>query len=84
MRYLLWFPAVFAIAFAVIMDEIIDLDLIPVKPLLVLGVFCLGLNFLPTINYGLISPEIFKQILSIPLSERGSAYLRVYTPVEKN
>ena len=82
MRYLLWFPAIFAIAFAAIMDEIIDLDLIPGRLILVLSVFCLGLNFLPTINYGLISPQIFNQILSIPLSERGSADLRVHTPAE--
>ena len=82
MRYLLWFPAVFALAFAVIMDEVIDRNLLPGRLLLSLGVLCLGLNFLPTVNYGLISPEVFRQILSLPLVERDSASLRVYTPLE--
>lgn len=73
MRYLLWFPAIFAIALGAFVDTQRHPRRLPVSGMLAMTVIGMSLNLLVVWNYGLIKPDQFARMLDLPLAERGSA-----------
>ncbi len=80
LRYVLWFPALFALPFANWMDRQTDSRHIVRVAFIVLFVFTLGMNFSTTLNYNKVAPEEFGQLLRVPLWQRGSAVYGLNTP----
>jgi hypothetical protein len=82
LRYLLWFPAVASLAYALWLD-----DLPPRPRVLSIGaatVFCaaLALNLATTLNYNRVSLDRFGLMLERPLWERQAALLKLNMPPE--
>ena len=81
-RYIIWFPALGALAWSLWADRI------PVKPRRYLfgfwGIFaiCLGLNLLMTANYGIVSADKFGLMLERGIWERESSTLKLNMPSE--
>ena len=82
MRYAIWFPAIFAVAFAVLIDVLRQGPRMPLRLVGLLYIATLSLNFLITLNYGIIHPDRIAHMLSLPFGSRDSASLRVNMPVE--
>jgi hypothetical protein len=82
MRYQIYFPAIFALGFAAFWDWLPRSYRLERSFFIVLLFFSLGMNLILTINYNRVGVEEFGRILSIPVLERDSAKLRVYTPPE--
>lgn len=82
MRYVIWFPALFSLAFA----EWIDSGWMEERRLATataaLLTVALGLNALMTFNYGAIRPGQFQQMLERSVWDRQSATLKVNMPAE--
>jgi hypothetical protein len=82
MRYLLWFPGVASLAYALWLD-----DLPPRPRILPIGaatIFCaaLALNLATTLNYNRVSLDRFGLMLERPLWERQAALLKLNMPSE--
>ena len=81
-RYLIWFPALGAMAWSVWADRI------PVKPRIFTfgfwGIYaaCLGLNLLMTANYGIVSADKFGLMLERGIWDRQSSTLKLNMPSE--
>lgn len=82
MRYAIWFPAVFAMAFAAALDDLPALPTSYSRILISLTTITLGLNFVMTVNEGRVGPEDFLAMLSRPVWDRQAAYLRLTVPEE--
>jgi hypothetical protein len=77
MRFALWFSALLALAFGVVVPR---LGLAPVRRALCgLAAACLLLNFLGTLNpTSFLSLDHWRRILSLPAAERSTAALGLY------
>jgi hypothetical protein len=84
MRYILWFPAVFGIAFAAVMNRAGGDRSLPAVAIRLLYAFTLTLNFIAVVNYGKFDPSDIENMLDIPIMERGSAKLVTGMPKEYN
>jgi hypothetical protein len=82
MRYLLWFPAVFSLAFAVLLDQAHGKEAWLERGLLTLAAAGMAMNFISVWNYGRLAPEDFERLSGIPILERGSAQLGINMPFE--
>jgi len=82
MRYVIWFPAVFALSFAAYLDWLPEFLDGYRRALIVLLTIAMGLNFVMTINEGRVGPEDFQAMLSRSIWEREAAYLRLTVPEE--
>jgi hypothetical protein len=82
MRYVIWFPAIFAIGFAALYDRLPKAYRLERFAFAGLFVFCLALNLLLTVNYNRITIEQFTRMLSTPVEDRDAAKLSVYVPEE--
>jgi hypothetical protein len=82
MRYAIWFPAVFAVAFAAFVDGLPESPTSYWRVLIGLMTVTLGFNFVMTINEGRVAPADFQEMLSRSVWDRQSAYLRLTVPEE--
>jgi hypothetical protein len=82
MRYIVWFPALFSFAFAFLFDWFMDLEKRWLWILVGLTVITLGLNFLMTLNYGVIPRSEFRNMIDLPVGDRDSARFRFRVPEE--
>lgn len=82
MRYALWFPAIISIAFAYFWDYMLAHNPRPLAYAAFLVMASFGLNVLMVLNYNLISPGRFRDILSLPPLERDTAKLGINMPPE--
>jgi hypothetical protein len=82
MRYAIWFPALFALAFAAYLDWLPAMRPGYSKMLIGLTVLSFGLNFVMTINEGRVGPEDFQAMLGRSIWDRQAAYLRLTVPEE--
>ena len=73
MRYVIWFPALFCLALAILWDEWPGGMRLARSGLAVLFAFGLGLNFVMTLNYNKISAEEFRGMLELPALDRDAA-----------
>jgi hypothetical protein len=73
MRYVVWFPALFCLVFAVLWDERPTGTRLARGALSVLYVLALSLNFATTLNYDKISAEEFRSMLRLPALRRDAA-----------
>lgn len=80
MRYQIYFPALFALGFAVFYEWMPKSFRLERSIFITLIYFTLGMNLVLTINYNRVSVEEFGHILSVPVLERDAAKLRVYVP----
>ena len=81
MRFVIWFPAVFALCFAELVDSLPSELPHWARPALVLFlVFLLNLNFIGTLNYNRVSAEEFREMLGLPVAERHTALFRDNMP----
>jgi len=73
MRFTLWFPALAAVSFAVMLAE---LRLRAVRlAFIALAVLCSTLNYLGTLNPGVISLQDWRAMLQLPAAQRSAAAL---------
>jgi hypothetical protein len=82
MRYILWFPALFAIAYAFWLDRLRHLSGSRRLIFPVLATITIALNYAGALNYNRISPDQFAWMLSIPASEREAGVLKLNMPAE--
>jgi hypothetical protein len=82
MRYVIWFPAIFALGFAALYDSLPKAYRLERFAFAGLFMFCLALNLLLTVNYNRITIEQFARMLSTPVGDRDAAKLSVYVPEE--
>ncbi|MEJ2551848.1 MAG: hypothetical protein P8Z34_14330 [Anaerolineales bacterium] len=82
MRYQVYFPALFALGFAVFYEWMPKSYRLERFIFITLIYFTLGMNLVLTINYNRVSVDEFGHILSVPVLERDAARLRVYVPQE--
>jgi len=73
MRYVIWFPALFCLAFTVLWDERPTRTPLARGALSVLYVLALSLNFATTLNYDKVSAEEFRSMLRLPTLQRQAA-----------
>ncbi len=73
MRFTLWFPVVFALSFAFLLSNLSYRWLRGI--LMLLGVFCLMLNWIAVLNVGEISVDDFKRMMELPPLKRSTAEL---------
>ncbi|MCP4662481.1 MAG: hypothetical protein GY856_44355, partial [bacterium] len=76
MRFTLWFPALPALSFALVVPRLRVPTLRWTFYLLATG--CLFLNFLGTLDIGRLSPAVWKAMAGMPVSERSTASLGLY------
>ncbi len=82
LRYVIWYPAIAALAFS------LWLDAVPLRPsilgrsFIILMILTSSLNFLMTINYGRVSLEKFELMLERSLWSRDAAVLKLNMPEE--
>lgn len=82
MRYVIWFPALFSIAYAEWVDSIWEAKRTIILVAMLLTFITMGLNYAMTLNYGIISPDQFQQMLERSVWNRQSATLKVNMPAE--
>jgi hypothetical protein len=82
MRYTIWFPAAFAVAFGAFLDLLPGMRATYWRGLIGLIAMTLGLNFVMTINEGRVGPGDFQAMLSRSVWDRQAAYLRLTVPEE--
>jgi hypothetical protein len=82
MRYVIWFPAIFSLAFAWVMENLDQQQKIPFGGIRVLAILAMALNFTAMLNYGRIPPDRFQAMYDLPLLERDAASLRLNMPGE--
>lgn len=82
MRYTIWFPALFSLGFAVMLEWMAGHSPWPTRGTVALAVFCMGMNFVMTLNYNQVSQEQFAEMLSLPTAERDAARLGFSVPEE--
>ena len=82
MRYVIWFPALFSLAFAAWYDEISDSDGWLTRAAEVLLVGTIGLNLVMMLNYNIVRPGQFQQMLERSVWDRQSATLKINMPAE--
>ncbi len=82
LRYVIWFPALFSLAFAEWVDYLRQADGWLVRAAAVLTIVTVGLNFAMTLNYGILRPDQFQQMLERSVWDRQSATLKVNMPAE--
>ena len=73
MRYVVWFPALFCLVFAVFWDELPTGTRLARGAMSALYVLALSLNFATTLNYDKISAEEFRSMLQLPALRRDAA-----------
>jgi len=73
MRYVIWFPALFCLALAILWDEQPAGTRWARRGLAVLFALALGLNFVTTLNYNKISADEFRGMLELPALRRDAA-----------
>ena len=73
MRFTLWFPALFAVGFVLILRFFSEYIFRVV--MVFFGVICLGLNLVATMNYGETPLPVWKYMACFPVLERSSAML---------
>jgi len=73
MRFTLWFPALFSIAFVMVLKNFKETCFR--IAMVFLGAICLALNMVATINYGNTPLNVWKNLATVPLFERSSAML---------
>jgi hypothetical protein len=73
MRYIIWFPALFSLTFALLWDAWPAEMRVERRALAALFVLTLGLNFAMTLNYNKISAEEFRGMLQLPALQRDAA-----------
>ena len=73
MRYVVWFPALFCLVFAVFWDELPTGTRLARGAMSGLYVLALSLNFATTLNYDKISAEEFRSMLQLPALRRDAA-----------
>jgi len=81
MRYMIWFPALFALAIGLVFSW---LDAIPKVGTLLRGlfIFTMSMDLLMVMNYNLVKVSTFNRMLSLPVLERDAALLHVHVPEE--
>ncbi len=82
MRYVIWFPALFSLAFAAWFDEIQDAGGWLARAAEVLMLLTIGLNFVMMLNYNIVRPGQFQQMLERSVWDRQSATLKINMPAE--
>ena len=82
LRYIIWFPALFSLAFAEWVDFARQADFGFFRAAMILMIVTVGLNFAMTLNYGILSPDQFQQMLERSVWDRQSATLKVNMPAE--
>jgi len=82
MRYAIWVPALFALAFGGFLDWTGGRRSLVRNPTILLFVVTSVLNLLMTLNYGIITVENFQRMLRRPLWQREAAALKAYVPGE--
>ena len=81
MRFVIWFPAIFSLCFAELVDSFpTKLPLQTRVGLAVYFVMLLGLNFVATLNYNRVSAQEFQEMLELPTLERHAALFRDNMP----
>ena len=73
MRYVIWFPALFCLAYTVLWEERPTGARIARGAMSGLYVLALSLNFATTLNYDKISAEEFRSMLQLPALQRDAA-----------
>jgi hypothetical protein len=73
MRYVIWFPALFCLAFTALWDERPTGARFARGAITVLYVLALSLNFATTLNYDKVSAEEFRSMLRLPALQRDTA-----------
>jgi hypothetical protein len=82
MRYVIWFPALFSLAFGEWAETFADVGGRIIQGAMVLMTLSVGLNLVMMINYGAIRPGQFQQMLERSVWDRQSATLKVNMPAE--
>jgi hypothetical protein len=82
MRYIVWFPAVFAVAFAFAYDGLLNRGTRTRQFVAVIFVACLSLNFPMTITENLIRIPDVVEMLKLPALHRDAASFQVRVPQE--
>ena len=82
MRYVIWFPALFSLAFADWVDSLPGLNRGVEGVYAGLMVFTLAMNFAMTLNYNVIPPGKFQLMLEQGFWNRQAATLKVNMPAE--
>ena len=82
MRYVIWFPALFSLAFAEWSDSFIRSKGKLTRATMGLIGLTVALNFAMTLNYGVVRPKQFQQMLERSVWDRQSATLKVNMPAE--
>lgn len=73
LRYILWFPAVFALMFAFWWDRLPTRSALLRWGFGLLFASAIGLNLAATLNYNRVSPEEFDTVVATSVWQRGSA-----------
>jgi hypothetical protein len=81
-RYMLWFPALFSFGFGLILDRIRSTGSRWQIGIIALVILSLGLNFVMTLNYGIVPMEATIAMLDRAGFERDSARFRFRVPEE--
>ncbi|MBI1930159.1 glycosyltransferase family 39 protein, partial [Candidatus Poribacteria bacterium] len=76
MRFTLWFPALFALSFGLVVSRLRPQPIRWAFYLLATG--CILLNFIGTLDIGRLTPEQWKRMARLPLKERSTAALGLY------
>jgi hypothetical protein len=82
MRYLIWIPALGALAWALWADRIAKRPRVFALGFWGLFTLCLGLNFLMTVNYGIVSADKFGLMLEQGMWNRQASTLKLNMPSE--
>jgi len=80
MRYVIWFPAIFALAFVAMCECSSKWSAVIRRTFIGLIVFAMGMNIAITINYGRIPLGQFSRMLRLPALERDAAKLHITVP----
>jgi hypothetical protein len=81
MRYMIWFPAAFALAAGAAYDGLFRTSRLG-RGFAALFTICLALNYVTTVNYNLIKTDHLLAMLARPFADRQAAYLRTHVPYE--
>jgi hypothetical protein len=77
MRFCLWFPALFALAFGVTVERLRPLGIR--RALLALALLCAALDLVGTLNIGKARPEDWRRMAELPVAQRSAAELGLFT-----
>jgi hypothetical protein len=82
MRYIIWFPALFSLAFAGWVDSVLGGERWIVGTTMGFMIVAVLLNYAMMLNYNAIRPEQFQQMLERSVWDRQAATLKVNMPAE--